>query len=414
VDWLTTNDQLPIHQLCWGYSDQLPTSNPNIPPKGYCAPVLLLLFLVNNILQMLNYPPQTLQGNSHGWIDTKIRVFKGDTVQVRASGTIKFGNIPGTNGYPRNPDGRDEKGKTEIAPGMNPATGFIRNSLVLKVGNRILQGGSNTTLVIPENGMLLMCNNDNFVSDNSGAWTVNFSIQPGLRTLRQDILIVIQGKNCIAAEKNSQAIFKQAQQFERFCEGFSGNRLELNIQTRLLEGFTIKHYEAGNFPDFNNANMLSDLRTALQKQGVTMDSYHAFIFIFDQSQNGKAPGYGGLSWAWNKAAAIPWWTDPTKTFANNLLSEYMLHEYLHHMEHYFPKAGVNNFIDIHCWNGINTADPKKTTCKRVYNMVPGFYKSKKPGTMLEFYEGLMKYRDDGTNFYAVDYSKLHGLFGKAY
>jgi hypothetical protein len=369
--------------------------------------VLLLI----KITSMEVYKPQLLLGNSHGWVNTGIRVFKGDTLQVRASGTIKFGNIPFTSGFPRNPDGRDENGKTERADGLCPATGFIRNSLVLKMGNTIRQGGTNSSLVVPETGMLMMCNNDNFVSDNSGSWSVNFSVTPGPRALHQHILVIIQGKNCIAAERRNQFILKQAQQFERYCEGFTGGRLQLNIHTLLLEGFTINVFDRDNFPDFNNASMLKDIRTAALKMGYTVDHYHAFMMIFDESQNGKAPGQGGLTWAWNKASAIPWWTNPKSVGANNILSEYMLHEYLHYMEYYFKKAGVNDFVDIHCWNGSNNADPKKNTCKRVYNLQPAFAKSKIPGTKLDFYEGVMKWRDDGTKFISVNYTKLDGIFG---
>lgn len=109
-----------------------------------------------------------LKGTQQGWVGTGITVTMGDEIQVTASGKIRFFAI----GYERDPDGKDEHGKEEVAPDGHPAPGLIRNSLVFRIGNKLLQGGTNKKLTVFGSGELEMSNNDDYCRDNGGSWNI--------------------------------------------------------------------------------------------------------------------------------------------------------------------------------------------------------------------------------------------------
>lgn len=109
-----------------------------------------------------------LKGTQQGWVSTGIRVNMGDEIHVTASGKIRFFAI----GYERDPDGKDEHGKEEVAPNGHPAPGLVRNSLVFRIGDKLLQGGTNAKLIVLESGDLEMSNNDDYCRDNGGSWNI--------------------------------------------------------------------------------------------------------------------------------------------------------------------------------------------------------------------------------------------------
>lgn len=120
----------------------------------------------------------TLIGTTQGWADTGISLDKGDTLRVTAQGIIKFASkVPGSNGYPRDPDGRDEHGNIEWAGAGWPAPGKIRNSLVLQIGGIVEQGGTFKEIKIQQAGSLQICNNDDNSHDNDGYWTIKFEVK---------------------------------------------------------------------------------------------------------------------------------------------------------------------------------------------------------------------------------------------
>jgi hypothetical protein len=120
-----------------------------------------------------------VHGNIYGFQNTRISVNKGDKVTVTASGRILFWRPPAVppigNGYPRDPDGRDENGVQErpaSAYGPNhPAPDFIKNSLVLRIAGHLIQGGRQLTFFAPASGVIEVTNNDNDCVDNQEYWT---------------------------------------------------------------------------------------------------------------------------------------------------------------------------------------------------------------------------------------------------
>lgn len=71
----------------------------------------------------------------------------------------------------------DANGKPgSSATGNFPFLGLREYSLVLKVGNQAVQGGSSTTFTTTDSGDLLLCFNDNNTYDNGGGLQVDITI----------------------------------------------------------------------------------------------------------------------------------------------------------------------------------------------------------------------------------------------
>jgi len=117
----------------------------------------------------------TFDGRTQNWLNTGLRVRRGEQLHVTAAGNIRFASrVPFSNGFIRDPDGRDERQQIQRADPGWPAAGLIRNSLVLRVsGGAPFQGGTNQLINIPADGVLELSNNDNDASDNADAWSVS-------------------------------------------------------------------------------------------------------------------------------------------------------------------------------------------------------------------------------------------------
>jgi hypothetical protein len=62
------------------------------------------------------------------------------------------------------------------APVNFPFMGLAKYSLVLKVGTQVIQGGSRSTFVTNQSGLLEVCVNDDMLSDNTGAWGISIAV----------------------------------------------------------------------------------------------------------------------------------------------------------------------------------------------------------------------------------------------
>jgi hypothetical protein len=346
-------------------------------------------------------------GQNQGWTKTGIKVIKGDTISMHSSGIILFAkNVPGSNGYPRNPDGLDEHNKYEIAPSGWPAQGYRRNSLVFRIGSWLAQGGTNVSFAAGATGELEVSNNDNDCGDNAGYWTVNLQVyEAPNRGINQSMLVVLHGAKSIG---NKSAIEAQLRMFLATLNRNAGSNLKIKYQFAVLPpSFRINSLDVNNYPNFNDAAMRTHLEKALAGIGCNVNAYHSVFFLFDNGIDGaNTINAAGLSWAWYKSTAIP----IQNTIAS--LNELILHEYLHHLDYYFDKQGEQDFINPDCWTGVSGT----AFCRRNYSTHPNFSKPPKP-TELAFYEGTLKYIDKGKNtsgsdlLYLVNYRRLDGVFG---
>lgn len=341
-------------------------------------------------------------GNFQGWCNTGIRIAAGDRLQVLANGTIYF--AMGT--YPRNPDGRDEQGKQEIAPANWPAGGKIRNSLCLRVGNWVWQGGSYVDVPVPVSGMLEITNNDDQAGDNKGFWNITFNVNPSAPgRLFQQTLFVVIGSNAINSYQTQTLIKDQINLFENFIYKHSKNQLVVATKHIALPGFTVAGYNKSNFPNIDDPLVRSQVLAAIAKQGLNPDSFNNIFILFDELYN-LNPGDGGLTWGWFKFTAVPWYWN-THVFANNVLWEYFVHEYLHHIDYYFQELGQDSFINPDCRTG-------GAKCKQNYSLLPEFKKA--AGEPLSdnaaFYRGCLQFTDTNMGLRMPNFRTLDARFGR--
>jgi hypothetical protein len=74
----------------------------------------------------------------------------------------------------------DANGSSVIANSHYPFPGLRTLSLVLRVGNQIVQGGTSTSFVTNQRGRLELCVNDYKLDDNTGGWGVWISVDESL------------------------------------------------------------------------------------------------------------------------------------------------------------------------------------------------------------------------------------------
>jgi hypothetical protein len=63
-----------------------------------------------------------------------------------------------------------------VAPASFPAPGMKKYSLILKVGQQVVQGGTAMNFTTNQGGPLEVCVNDDNLGDNSGAWGIKFTV----------------------------------------------------------------------------------------------------------------------------------------------------------------------------------------------------------------------------------------------
>lgn len=133
-----------------------------------------------------------LPGNYQGWFDINYTAWKGETLTLTAGGQIGFA----WGGWNRGPDGRDENGLVQSPArqwddghGRHPAGDLVKNSLVVKIGDRVYQGGSNRQIYVEQAGRVMLSNNDNYAADNGGRWEGEIRMTKRSLTLRPLYLV---------------------------------------------------------------------------------------------------------------------------------------------------------------------------------------------------------------------------------
>jgi hypothetical protein len=107
-----------------------------------------------------------------GEVQTAAMIGTGDQVTVRASGDVDFGSgwALGVGAPVEGPAG-PSSGEKAVSP--YPGVGLVKNSLLVKIGSSLFQGGFSTTLNYTGSPALLsLLPNDDRPTDNSRGWTV--------------------------------------------------------------------------------------------------------------------------------------------------------------------------------------------------------------------------------------------------
>ncbi|MGZ9196884.1 MAG: hypothetical protein ACXW4I_10720 [Candidatus Deferrimicrobiaceae bacterium] len=98
--------------------------------------------------------------------NTKVRIKTNPDPNVR----INFGCLLNTCVY--DADGEPNSS----APSGFPFPGLRKYSLVFRVGQQIVQGGTNMNFTTNQGGLLQVCVNDERLDDNTGAWGIGISV----------------------------------------------------------------------------------------------------------------------------------------------------------------------------------------------------------------------------------------------
>lgn len=346
-------------------------------------------------------------GTSQGWQKTNVVVQPGERITVRAAGWIKFAaRVPFSNGFPRNPDGADEHGAKEVAGPQWPAPNLVRNSLVLRVGNWVVQAGSSFSGVAPVGGVVELTNNDDQSGDNDGAWNVELSV--ARPRLHQQGLVLVQGAQ---AQRNLPFIQKHRDQFLSWMQAF-----QPQIAVESCEVVPFRSSEP--IPAFSSGHPhIYDPKMApwLQKgtPGLDLSRYQFIFLVFDQGQ-GPQPGARGYTWGLWRYSTIPYWLNPGDDAQNKLLGEVMLHEYIHQFDGFLADAGVPQAIDPDTLGTYRNFAPFFAPPPHSAPIIPG---ETPPEVMLAFYKGLLNVMDTRTPaqpalFSPIPIQRLDGRFGK--
>jgi len=114
------------------------------------------------------------------WTDTGVRVRAGASVTITATGRIHFGSAPISQLSPAGiPWGRNCSAiAAQVSRGSGwPAPGLSCWSLIGRIGaGRPFEVGARRTLHVAQDGELFLGVNDNYLADNSGAWSAAIAL----------------------------------------------------------------------------------------------------------------------------------------------------------------------------------------------------------------------------------------------
>lgn len=339
-----------------------------------------------------------LNGTQGGWVRTGLAVRRGEIFDVQASGEIQFA----WGGWGRGPDGTDHTGRSEAPArnwdspqwGAHPAGDCVKNSLVLRVGNTVLQGGGYRAHSAPEDGEVLVASNDNHPQDNGGAWKIH--LRSGL-ALHQRLLFIVQ------APALDPGITSRLRLLEQDIAGATGRLVRPQ--------FTVIHVPqpvgANELQDYGGnlrfiafySRALHDLMT--RQYRIDPRTFDAIFRLYEQPA-GKPSGFMGNTWQfwsdnpdWGNAKGnLPGYTGmPLQNNPPQSQSGSVLHEYLHMLDHRFGEAGVPQFAnpDDRFKNAIPPGDPN----------------DKSHGA---YYMNTLKMLENRAT--PVPFGRLHGRFGK--
>jgi hypothetical protein len=101
-------------------------------------------------------------------VKTSLTTQAGKIIKTASSGIVDFGGAVLGVGAPK----LNADGDSSPTPSNYPAPNLRKNSLIVRIGDRWYQGGTNTTFTTATSGQIYLGLNDNNVDDNSQAWKV--------------------------------------------------------------------------------------------------------------------------------------------------------------------------------------------------------------------------------------------------
>lgn len=160
--------------------------------RTWPGPKTVHAYSVSNCVGEATLPLNILRGTSTGahaefelgfgqptpkacsFVPNALSLRKNTKVQIiaRPNTTIDFGCA--FSGCVHDADGE----KNSVAPSNFAFPGMVKYSLILRVGNQVVQGSANVSFTAAHSGTLETCVNDdpNALSDNTGAWGLSISV----------------------------------------------------------------------------------------------------------------------------------------------------------------------------------------------------------------------------------------------
>lgn len=340
-------------------------------------------------------------GKEYGFQGVDIWVNKNDWIRISASGWINT-----KAGEAVDPNGADTTGKQYDAVddvfGQHPSTKHKKYALLLKVGDFITAAGKDLMIQCPDEGRLELAMNDNFVSDNSGFWTVKISSGS---VLTQKQLFVIQNP-VYDVKKIKEAI-------NYFCsEVFDGSGGLIKIEPTVLE--CTDPFDPTEFETFDSKNEYaplyrSQIITFLENNDIDPTQFHGIFRLYVNPVSAPSPGitypaplltsYAGVTFSKDTAKKLPHYAiilleqSSLKPGVAAPLSNIILHEYLHIVDMRFGDISIANF-----------ANPDGLGENKIpYEPLPNDEDKKR-----SYYRNMLRLMEDLT---PPPYGKLDGTFG---
>lgn len=342
-----------------------------------------------------------LDGKYQGWVNTGFVVRKGEWVHITAGGVISFA----FGGWNRGPDGKDEHQQIEYPASKwdsngsyHPAGQYIKNSLVVRIGQQLVQCGRDAMFRSNYDGVIEVTNNDNQTHDNGGAW--NLTIMHGMF---QKHLFVLQG---MPNQKFQELVEKDVERFIGTVYQQTDGQLTIKPTYAYIPQAVVESEHEGYPPDLGYvARYDGILKGLLEKQGKPVTNYHGttriYMAIPTRPRCGSKNCFKGNTYISHldyldknqrsppgvTVIPIEGSTNQPGLLANGLW-ETMVHEFQHMLSHRFDWVGIKNYGDPDNWGGAGNP----ITAPNV----------------IDYYYRMMKVLKDLT---PVPYYKLNGLFG---
>lgn len=138
-----------------------------VHPRNYNLSPKDIAFIRKMYPQEIHYN-LALYGKQPNWLNTGIELYQGQRARITATGTISFGPF---GSWPFGPEGENK-----AADPSAPAPALLRNSLVAKAGPTPAYVGKDRMIQAQVDGPLYLAANDNFATDNDGAWNIHVQV----------------------------------------------------------------------------------------------------------------------------------------------------------------------------------------------------------------------------------------------
>lgn len=110
------------------------------------------------------------------WFDTNIRVERGATINISASGFVNWGPPPGDANTPFRVPPNGTRPPYDEDKHRFPMPDAGCGSLIMRVGNNIYAVGEEKSIKVNESGTIQLMINDDYLSDNSGSFSVEIEV----------------------------------------------------------------------------------------------------------------------------------------------------------------------------------------------------------------------------------------------